>query len=194
MPWARRRTVWERGPAGRGPREPPRVSPNPLRRLANLTGDPQRMDDVRFRASAQAGSVDSIFGQQVRPGDDTSGFGGNRCHRALRYLRPCWCRGHHSQRVQGEVASKLEWARLQAAEDVPEQTLEQIHDLQEQVDRLTERVDFTEKLLDAGRALRSSQSHQLRESDEPVAALLQVRQDSRERRPVLDSARNLHME
>ena len=48
------------------------------------------------------------------------------------------------------LASKLEWARLHAAEDVPEQTLEQIHNLQEQVERLTERVDFTEKLLDSG--------------------------------------------
>jgi threonine dehydrogenase-like Zn-dependent dehydrogenase len=48
------------------------------------------------------------------------------------------------------LASKLEWARVHAAEDVPEQTLEQIQDLQEQVERLTERVDFTEKLLDAG--------------------------------------------
>jgi len=51
---------------------------------------------------------------------------------------------------KAKLASKLEWARLQAAEDVPEQTLEQIHDLQEQVERLTERVDFTEKLLDSG--------------------------------------------
>ncbi len=49
-----------------------------------------------------------------------------------------------------KLASKLEWARLHAAEDVPEQALEQIQDLQEQVERLTERVDFTEKLLDAG--------------------------------------------
>ncbi len=48
------------------------------------------------------------------------------------------------------LASKLEWARVHAAEDVPEQALEQIQDLQEQVERLTERVDFTEKLLDAG--------------------------------------------
>ena len=51
-----------------------------------------------------------------------------------------------------KLASKLEWARLHAAEDVPEQTLEQIHDLQDQVERLTERVDFTEKLLDSGQA------------------------------------------
>ena len=48
------------------------------------------------------------------------------------------------------LASKLEWARLHAAEDVPEQSLEQIRDLEEQIQRLTERVDFTEKLLDAG--------------------------------------------
>jgi hypothetical protein len=48
------------------------------------------------------------------------------------------------------LASKLEWARLHAADDLPEQTLEQIHDLQEQVERLTERVDFTERLLESG--------------------------------------------
>ncbi len=51
---------------------------------------------------------------------------------------------------KARLASKLEWARLHAAEDVPEQTLEQIRDLEEQIQRLTERVDFTEKLLDAG--------------------------------------------
>ena len=51
---------------------------------------------------------------------------------------------------RAKLASKLEWARLHAAEDVPEHTLEQIHDLQEQVERLTERVDFTEKLLESG--------------------------------------------
>jgi nitrogen regulatory protein PII-like uncharacterized protein len=62
------------------------------------------------------------------------------------------------------LASKLEWARVHAAEDVPEQALEQIQDLQEQVERLTERVDFTEKLLDAGRK-------GVRELSEPSAEL-----------------------
>jgi len=49
-----------------------------------------------------------------------------------------------------KLASKLEWARLHAAEDVPEQSLGQIQDLEERLERLTERVDFNEKLLDAG--------------------------------------------
>ena len=48
------------------------------------------------------------------------------------------------------LASKLEWARMHAVEDLPEGALEQIQDLEDQVKRLTERVDFTEKLLDSG--------------------------------------------
>ncbi len=49
-----------------------------------------------------------------------------------------------------KLAAKLEWARLHAAEDVPEQAQGQIQDLEERLERLTERVDFNEKLLDAG--------------------------------------------
>ena len=62
------------------------------------------------------------------------------------------------------LASKLEWARLHAAEDVPEQALEQIQDLEERFERLTERVDFNEKLLDVGRK-------GVRELSEPSAEL-----------------------
>ena len=52
---------------------------------------------------------------------------------------------------KAKLASKLEWARLVRAEDdAPEQALEQILELEEQVQRLTERVDFTEKLLGDG--------------------------------------------
>ena len=52
---------------------------------------------------------------------------------------------------KAKLASKLEWARLERADDVPEQALGQIQDLEEQVQRLAERVDFTEKLLGSGR-------------------------------------------
>lgn len=52
---------------------------------------------------------------------------------------------------KAKLASKLEWARLVRAEDNnPEQALEQILELEEQLQRLTERVDFTEKLLGDG--------------------------------------------
>ncbi len=65
---------------------------------------------------------------------------------------------------KAKLASKLEWARLHAAEDVPEQALGQIQDLEERLERLTERVDFNEKLLDAGRK-------GVRELSEPSAEL-----------------------
>ena len=52
---------------------------------------------------------------------------------------------------QAKLASKLEWARLERAnDDAPEEALEQLQELEEQVQRLTERVDFTEKLLGDG--------------------------------------------
>ena len=51
---------------------------------------------------------------------------------------------------KAKLASKLEWARLERADDVPEQALGQIQDLEEQVQRLAERVDFTEKSLGSG--------------------------------------------
>jgi hypothetical protein len=51
---------------------------------------------------------------------------------------------------KAKLAAKLEWARLERTEDLPEQALEQIRDLEEQVQRLTERVDFTERLIGQG--------------------------------------------
>ena len=51
---------------------------------------------------------------------------------------------------KAKLASKLEFVRLQRDEDVPERVQEQIRDLEDQVQRLSERVDFTEKLLAPG--------------------------------------------
>jgi hypothetical protein len=51
---------------------------------------------------------------------------------------------------KAHLASKLEWARLKRTDDVPEEALGQIRDLEAQVQRLTERVDFTENLLGPG--------------------------------------------
>ena len=44
----------------------------------------------------------------------------------------------------------VEWARLEHSSDAPELGLDRINDLEEQVQRLTERVDFTENLLGDG--------------------------------------------
>jgi hypothetical protein len=52
---------------------------------------------------------------------------------------------------QARLASKLEWARLKQAEDRPEPDMERVRDLEVQVQRLTDRLDFTEKLLGDGR-------------------------------------------
>ena len=51
---------------------------------------------------------------------------------------------------KAKLASKLEFARLQRDEDVPDRVQEQIGQLEDQVQRLTERLDFTEKLLGSG--------------------------------------------
>jgi hypothetical protein len=48
---------------------------------------------------------------------------------------------------KAKLASKLEWARLERSEEVPGRLAQQINELEEQVDRLNERVEFTEKLL-----------------------------------------------
>ena len=53
---------------------------------------------------------------------------------------------------KAKLASKLEWARLQRSDDAPDHALEQIRELEQQVHSLTERVDFTEKLLGDGRS------------------------------------------
>jgi len=62
---------------------------------------------------------------------------------------------------KAKLASKLEWERLRRSDPPQEEALEQIQDLDAQVRRLTERLDFTERLVgdgrsepsDAGRAL-----------------------------------------
>jgi len=51
---------------------------------------------------------------------------------------------------QARLAAKLEQARLEHADDGPNYDVEQIHDLEQKVARLTERVDFNEKLLGDG--------------------------------------------
>lgn len=51
---------------------------------------------------------------------------------------------------KARLAAKLEWARLERAGDAPDYTHEQIRDLEEQVERLSERVEFNEKLLGGG--------------------------------------------
>ena len=52
---------------------------------------------------------------------------------------------------KARLASKLEWARLGQHRDTSEADAERIHELEVQVQRLTERVDFTEKLLGDGK-------------------------------------------
>jgi hypothetical protein len=52
---------------------------------------------------------------------------------------------------QAKLASKLEWARLERiGDDVPDDHTDQMLQLEAKVDRLTERLDFTEKLLGDG--------------------------------------------
>jgi hypothetical protein len=50
---------------------------------------------------------------------------------------------------RAKLAAKLEWARLER-EDAPSEVAAQVRDLEDQVQRLTERLDFTEKLLGSG--------------------------------------------
>jgi Mg2+ and Co2+ transporter CorA len=52
---------------------------------------------------------------------------------------------------KAKLASKLEFARLEKYREAPDDEVqEQIRDLEDQVQRLTERLDFTEKLLSSG--------------------------------------------
>ena len=52
---------------------------------------------------------------------------------------------------KAKLDSKLEWAKLQRVDDsVDEDTAEHIRQLERQVQRLTERVDFNENLLGEG--------------------------------------------
>ena len=56
---------------------------------------------------------------------------------------------------KAKLASKLEWARLRQSEPAPDEVLEQLQTLEAQVDRLTERLDFTERLVGDGRSEQS---------------------------------------
>ena len=53
---------------------------------------------------------------------------------------------------KAKLASNLEWERLRRSDTPPEEVLEQIQYLEAQVHRLTERVDFTERLVGDGRS------------------------------------------
>ncbi len=53
---------------------------------------------------------------------------------------------------KAQLASKLEWERLRRSETAPDEVLEQIHDLEAKVQRLTERADFSERLVSDGRS------------------------------------------
>lgn len=53
---------------------------------------------------------------------------------------------------KAKLASKLDWERLRRSDTRPDEVLEQIQDLEDQVHRLTERIDFTERLVGDGRS------------------------------------------
>jgi hypothetical protein len=48
---------------------------------------------------------------------------------------------------QARLASKLEWARLERGQDGRDDTAERLQELEEQVRNITERVEFTDQLL-----------------------------------------------
>ena len=51
---------------------------------------------------------------------------------------------------KAKLASRLEQARLERASDLPDGTQEQIRELEDEVRRLRDRVEFTERLLSGG--------------------------------------------
>ena len=53
---------------------------------------------------------------------------------------------------KAQLASKLEWERLRHSEAAPDEVIEQVRDLEAQVYRLTERLDFTERLVGDARS------------------------------------------
>ena len=53
---------------------------------------------------------------------------------------------------KAKLASELEWERLRRSDTDPDEVVEQIQDLEAQLHRLTERVDFTERLVGDGRS------------------------------------------
>lgn len=54
--------------------------------------------------------------------------------------------------VKAQLAWKLEMERLRRSNAPPDEVLEQMRALETQVQRLTERVDFTERLIGDGRS------------------------------------------
>ena len=51
---------------------------------------------------------------------------------------------------KAKLAAKLDWERLRRSITPPDEVLEQIRDLETKVHRLTDRVDFAERLLGDG--------------------------------------------
>ncbi len=51
---------------------------------------------------------------------------------------------------KAKLASKLDWERLRRSDPAPDEVLEQLQDLEAKVQRLTERADFTERLVGDG--------------------------------------------
>ena len=51
---------------------------------------------------------------------------------------------------KAKLAAKLDWERLRRSSTPPDEVLEQIRELENKVHRLTDRVDFTERLLGDG--------------------------------------------
>ena len=62
---------------------------------------------------------------------------------------------------KAKLASKLEWERLRRSDTRSDEVIEQIQDLEGQVHRLTERIDFTERLVGDGRSEPSDASKAL---------------------------------
>ena len=56
---------------------------------------------------------------------------------------------------KAKLASKLEWERLRRSAGPGDEVVEQIQDLEAKVQRLTERADFTERLVGDGRSEQS---------------------------------------
>ena len=58
---------------------------------------------------------------------------------------------------KAQLTARIEMARIEASGGVPDETQEQIRDLEERVRGLTDRLDFTERLLEKGAAAPSEQ-------------------------------------
>jgi len=51
---------------------------------------------------------------------------------------------------KARLAAKLEWARLERSNETDDISSEQLQNMEEQIQRLSDRVDFTERLLEKG--------------------------------------------